>query len=55
MKKSQPIKAEEVKETPVEAPVEKSVERVLNCKPCKGEGLVGENRCPECGGTGKVE
>lgn len=53
------VAEESVEETPA-APEEPEDRRMYNCAVCGGEGLVFDagnkvhNRCPECGGTGKL-
>jgi hypothetical protein len=47
--------AKEVTQTPVEKVVTPVADRsAYNCSTCKGEGLVSDQRCSVCNGTGKV-
>lgn len=42
------------KKTEVSEPASSEDRSEYNCPTCSGEGLVNEQRCTQCGGTGKV-
>ena len=47
-------KIKELKKTKVVKKTKVNDRLDYNCSFCKGEGLVGAERCISCGGTGKI-